>query len=212
MNIFSSLLLFVILACFSFVLQDDPYQPMKEIQTFKTKLNQTNQSISSMKCNFVQEKQLSFLAQKVISKGNLSYKKPDKMKIEYTTPFVYSMSLYNGKAYVKDNDKVSKFDTRSNKLFKYINDLMIQSVQGNILDNPDFVINYQENKSLFLVDMTPKDKSIQEYLDKVKIFVQKSSYQVVAVEISEKGGDYTHINFINRVYNNNLPDEGFIIK
>src|SRR6478609_3610784 len=124
---------------------------MKDVAGFKTKMTEANKKINTLKCNFVQEKNLSFMAEKVISKGNMKYKKPDMMRLDYVTPFQYSMSLYKGKVMIKDNGKVSKFNTKSNKLFKYINDLMINAVQGNVLDNPDFKFTYKESEKNFLI-------------------------------------------------------------
>jgi outer membrane lipoprotein-sorting protein len=202
---------FVLLCC-SMAGQTDPYVAMKDVAGFKTKLNQKNTSITSMTCDFVQEKSLSFMAQKVISKGNMKYKKPDMMKLEYTTPFVYIMSLYKGKVLIKDNGKVSKYDSKTNKLFKYVNDLMIKAVQGNVLDSKEFSIAFKENSKFFLMEMTPIDVTMKEYVTKVNVYVNKTDYGVMKVEMTEKSGDYTLITFVNRVYNVALKDEEFLVQ
>ena len=203
----------LILACLcSFVFQNEPFQPMKDIAGFKAKLTQTNQSVTTMTCGFVQEKQLSFMAEKVLSRGNMSYKKPDMMKLEYTHPFQYIMSLSKGKVYIKDNGKVSKFDTKTNALFTYINDLMMQSVQGTVLENKNFSIAYKESDKQYLIEMTPVDAAMKDYISKVKIYIAKTDYKVVKVDMMEKSGDYTIITFTNRIYNSVLTDESFIIR
>lgn len=199
------------LLCTSMMTQNDLFTPMKDIPGFKAKLNQKNQSVASLKCDFIQEKNLSFMAQKVISKGTMKYKKTDMMKLEYTTPFQYIMSLSKGKVYIKDNGKVNKFDTKSNKLFKYVNDLMIHAVQGNVLDTEDFNIVFKENSKSFLMEMEPRDASMKEYINKVNVFVNKTDFDVTKVEMKEKSGDYTLITFINRVYNIKLTDEEFVV-
>ena len=199
------------MVCTSMMVENDPYTAMKDIPSFKTKMNQRNQSISSLSCDFIQEKNLSFMAQKVISKGNMKYKKPDMMKLEYTTPFQYVMSLSKGKVYIKDNGKVNKFDTKSNKLFKYVNDLMINAVQGNVLDSKEFNIVYKENSKLYLMEMEPVDASMKEYINKVHIYVNKADMDVSKVEMKEKSGDYTLITFLNRIYNTKLTDEEFVV-
>ena len=135
--------MFVVLL--SSMVASDPYVAMKDVAGFKAKLNQKNQTINTLSCDFVQEKSLTFMAQKVISKGTMKYKKPDMMKLEYTTPFQYIMSLYKGKVLIKDNGKVSKYDSKSNKVFKYVNDLMINAVQGNVADSKEFSIVFKED-------------------------------------------------------------------
>jgi outer membrane lipoprotein-sorting protein len=213
MNKFIGIVCLVLVAvCTSFVYDSDPYTAMKDVAGFKTKLNQKNQTITSMKCDFTQEKSLSFMAQKVISKGNMKFKKPDMMKLEYTTPFQYIMSLYKGKVVIKDNGKVNKYDAKSNKLFKYVNDLMINAVQGNVLDSKEFAIVFKENSKFFLMEMTPVDAAMKEYVNKVNVYVSKTDFGVVKVEMTEKSGDYTLISFINRVYNTPIKDEEFIVQ
>lgn len=213
MNKFLALLCVGMIAVLcSFTEQTDPYTAMKDVAGFKTKLNQKNQTINTMSCDFVQEKSLTFMAQKVISKGNMKYKKPDMMKLEYTTPFQYIMSLYKGKVIIKDNGKVNKYDAKSNKLFKYVNDLMIKAVQGNVADAKEFTIVFKENSKHYLMEMTPIDAAMKEYVNKVNVYVAKTDYGVVKVEMTEKSGDYTVISFINRIYNTTIKDEEFSIQ
>ena len=195
----------------SLVAQNDPYVGMKDVAAFKAKLNQKNQTINTLSCDFVQEKSLSFMAQKVISKGIMKYKKPDMMKLEYTTPFQYIMSLYKGKVIIKDNGKVSKYDSKSNKVFKYVNDLMINAVQGNVSDRKEFSIVFKENTKTYLMEMTPIDATMKDYVSKVLVTVSKTDYGVLKVELTEKSGDYTLITFVNRVYNTPLKDEEFLV-
>ncbi|WP_299251397.1 outer membrane lipoprotein carrier protein LolA [uncultured Cytophaga sp.] len=204
--------LFFIVFCTSWVQQNDPYVALKDVSGFKTKLNQKNQATSTLACDFVQEKSLSFMAQKVLSKGTMKFKNPDMMKLEYTTPFQYIMSLYKGKVLIKDNGKVSKYDTNSNKVFKYVNDLMINAVKGNVADSKEFSIVYKENAKTVLMEMTPIDVTMKDYVNKVLVTVSKADYGVLKVEMTEKSGDYTLITFSNRVYNTIIQDEVFIVR
>jgi outer membrane lipoprotein-sorting protein len=204
--------IFFVVFCTSWVHQNDPYVALKDVTGFKTKLNQKNQATSTLTCDFVQEKSLSFMAQKVLSKGTMKFKNPDMMKLEYTTPFQYIMSLYKGKVLIKDNGKVSKYDTNSNKVFKYVNDLMINAVKGNVADSKEFSIVYKENAKTVLMEMTPVDATMKDYVNKVLVTVSKTDFGVLKVEMTEKSGDYTLITFSNRVYNTIIQDEVFIVR
>ena len=211
-KIVAILSLVVVVVFSSLIAESDPYTVLKDVAGFKSKLNQKNQTINTLRCDFVQEKSLSFMAQKVLSKGIMMYKKPDMMKLEYTTPFSYIMSLYKGKVIVKDNGKVNKYDTKSNKVFKYVNDLMIAAVQGNVADSKDFTIVYKENSKLYLMEMTPIDVFMKDYVTKVNVTVSKTDFGVLTVEMTEKSGDYTLITFTNRVYNTPIKDEAFLVQ
>mgnify|MGYP003089276668 FL=1 len=56
------------------------------------KITQTAASVRTMKCDFTQVKQLSFMNDKVTSEGRMYYKKANKIRWEYTQPYAYVFS------------------------------------------------------------------------------------------------------------------------
>ena len=66
-------------------------------------------SIQTIKCDFVQEKNLSMLSEKIISKGNFLFKKQTKVKMEYTKPYRYLLIINGDKVMLKDEQKSNTF-------------------------------------------------------------------------------------------------------
>jgi len=194
------------------IAQPTSFKPVKDKTAFLEKFNQTTKTITSIKSNFVQEKHLSALEDKIISKGIFRYKKDNKVRLEYTTPFSYIMVLNNGKMYIKDGSKVNKFDTRSNKMFRQINDMLVNTLNGNLVNSKDYSITYYENDLIYLIELKPLDMAVQEMMDNIKIYVDKKKLTVNKIEIIEKSGDYTLISFSDIQQNTEIKDEEFVVK
>ena len=56
------------------------FSEMKNSTQFKKKLNEATQKINTLECDFVQEKNLSVVAEQVISKGKFYFKKENKLR------------------------------------------------------------------------------------------------------------------------------------
>lgn len=192
--------------------QTNDYTPMKDVEGFKTKMNATNKTYKTLKSDFVQEKYLSFMAQKLISNGYLKYKITDLMRLEYTKPMSYIIAFVKGKVYIKDNGKVTKFDAKSNKIFKFINQTMIDAVQGNLFNNKDYKVKYLENNQQYLLELEPISDVFKDYLKQIKIYISKKDYTVNKLEMTEKSGDYTHMTFSNKQTNSPMTDAEFVVK
>ena len=132
------LLLLVLVSGFVAKAQYAGYTAVADLPKFKASFAAAAQKTNSIKADFVQDKNLSMLSEKITSKGNFWFKKDSRVRMEYTQPFKYLMILNKDKAYVKDGAKESKVSTKSNKMFQQINKIMIDCMQGTTLDNTDF--------------------------------------------------------------------------
>src|SRR6478735_9902775 len=116
----SLFLLFVFsISCFA---QETGFMPMKDVSAFKSTLKETQSKTNTVKSQFVQEKHLSFMEDKVVSKGLFFLKKQGKMRIEYTSPFAYLVIFNGDKLYIKDGKKTTRIDTRTDKSFRQLNE------------------------------------------------------------------------------------------
>ena len=77
-------------------------KPMNDTVTFKAGLEKFSKNTNSIQSDFIQEKKLKMLNDKVISKGQLYFKKEDKLRWEYQDPFQYVVAMNNGKVMLKD--------------------------------------------------------------------------------------------------------------
>lgn len=206
------ILLFTCFMCSFIHAQPNDFKSLKDTIGFKIKLQEKAKKTITIESNFTQEKNLSLLSEKIISKGHFCFKQPKLLRWEYFSPSAYLIVINGEKILIKDGKKVNKFDTKSNKMFKNINDMMLNSVQGNVLDHREFKIAYFENDTYYLVQMQPKSKDMKAYLKRIDMYFDKKELSVSKLKMTELSEDYTFIEFTSGKINETIPDSQFIVK
>ncbi len=206
------LVLFVLISGLTAKAQLVGYTTVADLPKFKEQFTVIAKKTETIKSDFTQEKNLSMLSEKIVSKGKFWFKKDNLLRMEYTNPYEYLMILNKDNMYIKDGQKENKVSTKSNKLFQQINKITIDCVQGAVFSNPDFVTKVYENKSTYLVELSPVGKALKEFFKTINVIINKSDYEVTTIEMMENSGDNTIIRFTNREINTIIPDAIFAIK
>lgn len=208
-----SFILFVMLGfiCSFSEAQYPGYTAMNNTAAFHTAFSNATKQITSIKSDFTQEKNLSMLADKIISKGKFWFKKDNRVRMEYVTPYLYLMIINKDKVFVKDKQKENRINTRGNKMFQQINRVMIDCMQGTVFSNPDFKTRLFENKHAVLIEMTPVSKGLKEMFSHINLIIDKKDYSVQSINMTEPSGDNTLIKFSNKELNVQIPDHLFSI-
>ncbi|SRR5258705_1959125 len=188
------------------------YSPVTDPAKFKIDFSAATQKTLSIKSDFVQEKNLGMLSEKITSKGKFWFKKESQVRMEYNQPYQYLMILNKNKVFIKDGQKENKISTRTNKLFQQINKIMIDCMQGTALNNPDFKTRLFENKANSLIELTPVTKGLKELFKSINVIVDKKDFSVVSIEMLELSDDNTIIRFTNKEMNAAIPDSLFTIR
>ncbi len=205
-------LVFLFFSTFLFAQIPAGYKSVKDTLAFKQKMEAQSKLVNTIESDFTQEKYLSVMSEKIITKGHFLFKKVNMLRWEYTTPLKYLIAINKDKMYIKDNGKVSKYDINSNKMFKSINEMMVNTVQGNLLTSKDYKAKYYENEKFYLLELTPLQKGAKDFLKVIQLYIDKTDYAVVKVKMIEPSDDYTMIDFSNRKTNQPIGDEKFIVK
>ncbi|MDB5135151.1 MAG: outer rane lipoprotein carrier protein LolA [Mucilaginibacter sp.] len=188
------------------------YTPVADLPKFKEQFAVIAKKTQTIKSDFIQEKNLSMLSEKIVSKGKFWFKKDNMLRMEYNKPFEYLMILNKDNIYIKDGQKENKVSTKSNKLFQQINKITIDCVQGTVFSNSDFITKAYENKNTYLIELMPVGKTLKEFFKTINVTIDKNSYEVITIEMGENSGDNTIIRFTNREINTPIPDAIFAIK
>jgi outer membrane lipoprotein-sorting protein len=202
----------VILSVFSICnAQYSGFTKLKENDKFKTAFAAASRSTASIQADFTQEKSLSMLSEKIISKGKFWYKKENNLRMEYLQPYTYLMILHAGRIYVKDGQKENTFSANSNKTFQQVNRILIDCVAGTMMDNPDFQTDLFESGTSFLIELKPVTKNLKELYKNINIVIDKKDYTAALIEMFEVSGDKTIMRFQNKIINAPIPDTLFFI-
>src|SRR5882724_6850015 len=141
--------------CFVAQAQYAGYSLLANTTAFKDQFAAASQKTNTIQSDFVQDKNLSMLSEIITSKGKFWFKKENQVRMEYNQPFKYLMILNNGKVYIKDAQKENTVSAASNKLFKQINNIIIDCMKGSALSNSNFTSRIFEGAQSFLVELTP---------------------------------------------------------
>ena len=199
-----------LLLCVSMVAQS--YQAATEAQKKEIidKITQASTAMKTMRCDFTQEKELSFMNDKVLSEGKMFYKQPNKIRWEYTKPITYVFAMDGKNIFMDAGNSQTSVPAKSSKLFSSISDIIIGGVSGvGLIDSPDFTTQFSIGKDDYRVTLTPLKKEVKDLFDKIQLFVNKADSRIQKVELVEKGGDKTLILLKNLQTNATINDEVF---
>lgn len=188
------------------------YKVCTNTDAFRQQFTKAAQATQSIQCSFVQDKNLSMLADKIVSTGKFWFKRENKVRMEYEKPSYYLLIINGTNVKTKDGQKENKVSAKSNKMFEQVNKMMIDCVQGTALDNKSFTTRLFENGQNYLVEMTPVVKSLQDLFKSITLTVDKKDYSVSKIEMLEQSGDNTVIHFQHKQLNVSIPDDLFSVK
>lgn len=182
---------------------------VSEIASFKEKVIASAKTTNTIKTDFVQYKHLDFLADDVKTSGKMVFKAPNLVKWEYTNPYQYSIIFKEDQLLINDGGTKSEVDMGNSKLFKKLNQLIVNSVKGNMFNDADFTVSFFKSPNYTKAVFIPKDKKIAAYIASFELLFNKDDAQVHEVKTVEPSQDFTRIIFNNRILNSAIDDSVF---
>lgn len=192
--------------------QPKGFVPVQNVASFQQSLAKNTATIQSIQSDFKQVKHLSLLADKISSKGKFFYRKEDKVRIEYTTPFQYLLVMNAGQIMVRDEQKTSRINTRNSKMMQSVNRIMVDCMRGSVFTNPDFKVTAYESGSNYLLNLLPANEGMKKMFKQIDVYLAKSNFDVARLTMTEQGGDYTDMNFTGTQHNIALNDALFKVR
>ena len=202
----------LIFILFPFIGFSQGYKVVKDTTSLKQKIESMSKATTSIESDFTQEKNLSMLSEKIISKGHFVFKKENLLRWEYSSPSKYLIVINKDKVIIKDEKKTTKYEMNSNKVFKEINDIMLSCVQGTIFKSNKFKTSYFENDKGYKLELIPQAKNMKETFKKINLYFDKTVTSVTKMEMIESNEDLTSLDFINKKLNAPIAETIFIVK
>ena len=203
------LFLSFLLLSLSFVAQPTGFHNLKDEAFFRKKFSETATKLSTIHADFVQVKNLNVLEEKITSNGKFWFKKPNMVKMEYQSPYKYLMIINHDKMTIRDETKTTTLSSRSNKLLEYVNNIIIDCVQGTAIDSKEFQVKVFESNNQYLFEMSPVKKEMKDFFSSIHLFIDKADYSVSRMEMIEPNGDNTVFTFLNKKFNESIADTFF---
>lgn len=180
--------------------------------SIRRKLNEATARINALSCDFVQTKHLSMLKDKMVSKGRMCYKKSDRLRWEYTSPYTYIFILNGNEVLLKNKNRSDIIDVEQNKMFREIVQIMLSSVVGNCLDDKNFKSSLKATATEYVATLTPQRKNMKQMFREIVLHFDRKNACVRLVELIEKNDDRTIIELNNIRMNEALADHLFLLR
>jgi outer membrane lipoprotein-sorting protein len=208
----SLLPVFLLLAIASAALaQPAGFSTVGDLDAFKARFSAESGKLLSISSDFKQEKELTALTEKITSTGKFWFKRSDRVRIDYERPFVYRLIMNGDRILLKDEQKENRINVKSNKLFQQVNRIMLDCIQGTILNSRDFSTTVLESDKMYLLEMVPTGKNLKDFFSVIRLYVDKKDYSAAMIEMNEPGGDRTILTFSNKRINQTVNDEVFAL-
>lgn len=167
------------------------YRPVQDEASFYTMLNKIAAETETIQCDFVQEKQLSFMEQAMVSSGKMYFAGNDQLRWEYTEPYNYAVLMVSDKLVIIDEGNVNQMKLGKNPAFKRIQQLMTKTLRGDVAaDDGQFDKTVEENDKYIRLRMVPTDASMKSFISSMELYFSKDKF-IMEKFVMDENGDKT---------------------
>ena len=160
-------------------------------------------------CNVVQEKHMSMLARPVVFRGTLYLMRPDRLRLEFTTP-MQSVFILDGSRILKCGGAGRSFevDINSSPALRQAASQMLAWVNGDFTGLANMFSMSMAHAGTGVV-LKPLETGLQGGVKLVTIMFHADTLRPSSVRIDEEDGDWTLLLFRDYRINSTLPENIF---
>ena len=173
----------------------------------KIALNQ----IQSMECDFQQEREVSVLTEKGISRGKLYFIKDQVLLWQYNMPDHSGFLMQKEKITILDRTGNAIPDPGPGGLFSNIGQIILMGMSGDLIEqSEDFVPVFVDSEDYIHIKLTPVQRDLKRLFTGLDLFFSKENYMIQTVVVHEAYGDKTTVRLGN--YRINKPLDSSLFK
>ena len=176
-------------------------------------VQEQQKSTNTLQAEFRQEKEMALLAKPEVSTGTFTYSRPANVLWTYESPKRVQMVIADGMmtTYYADLRKAEKIDVKrfEDRIFKYMG---ATGAIDELARYFDFTFTDSKSKPVYVLDLTPKTRSVSKRVKRIKISIDKKTYLTKKIEYVEGDGDITRYEFTNVRVNEPVPAARFALQ
>lgn len=174
------------------------------------KMDQSSNALRSLQCDFVQSKRMKILSKEMQSKGILYFKKPDKIRWQYTSPYDYTFIMNGDKVQIKSAKTIKNIDIQGNKIFRQISTIILNTITGGgIKNSSDFNVELYKSGDIYFAKMLPKKKEVKQVYSSIEVYFNSALTMVETIKMVEKSGEYTVVKLVTPKINAAINESVF---
>src|SRR5687767_13697114 len=182
------------------------------LETVIKKVQEQQKKTATLQADFRQEKELALMAKPEVSTGTFIYSRPSNVRWTYDSPKRVQMVIAGGflTTYYPEIGKAERIDVKrfEDRIFKYMG---ATGAIDELARYFDFTFTDSKSKSVFVLDLTPKNRAVSKRVQRIKLWIDKSTYLTSKIEYVEGDGDITRYEFTNVRINENVPPSQFAL-
>lgn len=174
------------------------------------KMDQSSNALRSLQCDFVQSKRMKILSKEMQSKGILYFKKPDKIRWQYTSPYDYTFIMNGDRVQIKSAKTIKNIDIQGNKIFRQISTIILNTITGGgIKNSSDFNVELYKSGDIYFAKMLPKKKEVKQVYSSIEVYFNSALTMVETIKMVEKSGEYTVVKLVTPKINAAINESVF---
>jgi outer membrane lipoprotein-sorting protein len=182
------------------------------LETVIKKVQEQQKKTNTLQASFRQEKELALLAKPEVSTGTFVYSRPNNVLWTYDAPKRVQMVIAGGvmTTYYPELGKAERIDVKrfEDRIFKYMG---ASGAIDELARYFDFTFTDSKSKPTYVLDLTPKNRAVSKRVQRIKIWIDKTTYLTDKIEYVEGDGDITRYEFTNLKVNEPVPASKFAI-
>jgi outer membrane lipoprotein carrier protein len=199
------MLLFFLFFCVAGLNAQDVYTPVADQESFFSRMQEIANITKTIQCSFTQEKQVSFMDEKMVSSGQLYFSGSSKLRWEYAKPYNYAILMVGDQLVIIDEGEVNETKLGKNPSFKKIQQLLTQTLKGDFASQKNlFDQEVLENNKFYRIKLIPKDTALKDFVSQMDVYFAKDDMMLSSFIMDEQG-DLTKTTFSDQKINEELP-------
>jgi outer membrane lipoprotein-sorting protein len=166
------------------------------------------EQIISISGEFIQEKHMPILAHPISARGYFAYQRPASLRWEYRQPLQSVLLLNNGKThrFVQSDLGWIEDKAANTQSMDFILQEIAKWLNGRFDDNPLFQVSVGPDDKVI---MTPKDKSMNHFIQRIELIMADQPGVMQEVVIYESTDSFTRFIFIDPKINEPIAPTEF---
>lgn len=182
------------------------------LETVIRKVQEQQKKTDTLQATFRQEKELALLAKPEVSTGTFVFSRPNNVLWTYDAPKRVQMVIADGTltTYYPDLLKAERIDVKKfeDRIFKYMG---ASGAIDELARYFDFTFTDSKSKPVYVLDLTPKTRAVSKRVQRIKLWIDKTTYLTSKIEYVEGDGDITRYEFTNVRINEPIPPSKFAL-
>lgn len=156
-------------------------------------------SLSSFSADFIQEREVTILTDKQISRGHIQYRNDGRILWRYDSPSSYQMAFTTEDIRITRDGKTEVTSLSENPLMAQLRKLLLGVMSGEKITETDgFDVTVQRGAKEIVMSLVPKQRQLRKLFSSMEMRFTTADLLVSGIVMNEPDGSSTSITFTNR--------------